>query len=101
MYNCNNLIQKLLSKSRRYLCLSIISALFSARMKINVVVCAILFLKCKIPPNIGAILGNFNEISGNKFDWNQFDALKIPIFAFNSQDWQIASQFPRHRLLPQ
>ena len=38
--------------------------------------------------HIGAILGGFKEISENKFDWSQFDTLKIPIFVFNSRDYQ-------------
>ena len=32
--------------------------------------------------HIGAILGSYSNISGNKFDWTQFETLKLPITPF-------------------
>ena len=38
--------------------------------------------------HLGAISGNFKEISNNQFDWSQFDATNVPLLTFNSHDFQ-------------
>ena len=38
--------------------------------------------------HIGAIFKTFKKINRCEFDWSQFEAMKVPIYSFNSEDYQ-------------